>query len=82
MLLRRSVEVDAIVAREGLEFGVLSRTLAVGGQRWTLRGLAGEYGDMFLPLLGAHQAHNAACALVAVEAFLGGAHARAWPAGP
>ena len=75
VLLRRSVEVDAIVAREGLEFGVASRTLAVGGQLISLRGLAGEYDDVFLPLLGAHQAHNAACALAAVEAFLGGAHA-------
>ncbi len=74
VLLRRSVEVDAVVAREGLEFGVLSRTLAVGGQVLTLRGLAGEYADVFLPLAGAHQAHNAACALAAVEAFLGGAH--------
>jgi dihydrofolate synthase/folylpolyglutamate synthase len=75
VLLRRSVEVDAIVAREGMEFGVLSRTVAVGGQLLTLRGLAGEYDDIFLPLMGAHQAHNAACALAAVEAFLGGAHA-------
>lgn len=75
VLLRRSVEVGAIVAREGLEFGVLSRTLAVGGQVLTLRGLAGEYDEVFLPLMGAHQAHNAATALAAVEAFLGGAHA-------
>jgi dihydrofolate synthase/folylpolyglutamate synthase len=74
VLLARSVEVDALVAREGLEFGVRSRSLAVGGQLLGLRGLAGEYDDIFLPLLGAHQAHNAACALVAVEAFLGGSH--------
>jgi len=74
VLLRRSVEVDAIVAREGLEFGVMSRSLAVGGQLLTLRGLAGEYDDVFLPLHGAHQAHNAAVALAAVEAFLGGSH--------
>ena len=79
VLLRRSVEVDAIVAREGLEFGVMARTLAVGGQLVSLRGLAGEYDDVFLPLLGAHQAHNAACALAAVEAFLGGAHAERGP---
>ena len=45
----------------------------------SLRGLAGEYDDVFLPLLGAHQAHNAACALAAVEAFLGGAHAERGP---
>jgi dihydrofolate synthase/folylpolyglutamate synthase len=47
--------------------------VAVGGQVLTLRGLAGEYDDVFLPLHGAHQAHNAAVALAAVEAFLGGA---------
>jgi dihydrofolate synthase/folylpolyglutamate synthase len=75
VLLRRSVEVGAIVAREGLEFGVMSRTMAVGGQVLVLRGLSGEYDDVFLPLMGAHQAHNAACALAAAEAFLGGAHA-------
>ena len=79
VLLRRSVEVGAIVAREGLEFGVLSRSLAVGGQVLTLRGLAGEYEDVFLPLMGAHQAHNAVCALAAVEAFLGGAHSERGP---
>jgi len=74
VLLRRSVDVDVIVAREGLEFGVLSRALAVGGQLLTLRGLAGEYDEVVLPLHGAHQAHNAAVALATVEAFLGGSH--------
>jgi dihydrofolate synthase/folylpolyglutamate synthase len=74
VLMRRSIEVGAIVAREGLEFGVLARTLAVGGQLLTIRGLGGEYDNIFLPLLGGHQAHNAACALAAVEAFLGGGH--------
>ena len=58
---------------------MLARTLAVGGQLLSLRGLAGEYDEVFLPLLGAHQAHNAACALAAVEAFLGGAHAERGP---
>jgi folylpolyglutamate synthase/dihydropteroate synthase len=72
-LLRRAAEVGASVAREGIEFGVLSRELAVGGQRLAIRGLLGEYHDLFLPLFGAHQAANAACALAAVEAFSGGA---------
>ena len=58
--------------REGLEFGVLSREVALGGQQVNLRGLGGDYEDIFLPLHGAHQAGNAACALAAVEAFLGG----------
>ncbi|WP_181138677.1 folylpolyglutamate synthase/dihydrofolate synthase family protein [Streptomyces sp. Ru73] len=71
VMLKRAVEVDATVAREGMEFGVLSREQAVGGQLLTLRGLGGEYPDVFLPLYGAHQAHNAAVALAAVEAFFG-----------
>ncbi|WP_322767778.1 folylpolyglutamate synthase/dihydrofolate synthase family protein [Frankia sp. Cr1] len=72
VLLRRAGEVGATVAREGLEFGVLARDLAVGGQRVTIRGLGGVYEDLLLHLHGAHQAHNAACALAAVEGFLGG----------
>ncbi|MEU5430230.1 Mur ligase family protein [Streptomyces olivoreticuli] len=78
VLLKRSVDADATVAREGMEFGVVSREVAVGGQLLTLRGLGGEYPDVFLPLYGAHQAHNAAVALAAVEAFfgIGSQHAR------
>jgi len=72
-LMRRAVKVGASVAREGIEFGVLSRELAVGGQRLAIRGLLGEYHDLFLPLFGAYQAGNAACALAAVEAFSGAA---------
>ncbi|MEU6702986.1 bifunctional tetrahydrofolate synthase/dihydrofolate synthase [Streptomyces wuyuanensis] len=71
VMLKRAVEVDATVAREGMEFGVASREVAVGGQLLTLRGLGGEYEEIFLPLHGAHQAHNAAVALAAVEAFFG-----------
>ena len=72
VLLRRCVEVGATVAREGLEFGVVDRVTAVGGQLLSLQGLAGRYDDVYLPLHGAHQAANAAAALAAVEAFLGG----------
>jgi len=76
VLLRRAAEVEATVAREGLEFGVLHRAMAVGGQLLSLQGLGlqglgGGYDEVFLPLFGAHQAHNAACALAAVEAFFG-----------
>jgi folylpolyglutamate synthase/dihydrofolate synthase len=73
VLLRRVAEVGATVAREGLEFGVTSRELAVGGQLIGVRGLLGGYEDLFLPLFGAYQAGNAACALAAVEAFAGAA---------
>jgi dihydrofolate synthase / folylpolyglutamate synthase len=71
VLLRRAAEVGATVAREGLEFGVTSRELAVGGQLLGVRGLLGSYDELFLPLFGAYQASNAACALAAVEAFAG-----------
>jgi dihydrofolate synthase/folylpolyglutamate synthase len=70
-LLERCVEVDAQVAREGAEFGVVERELAVGGQRLVLRGLSGVYDDVFLPLHGEHQASNAVLALAAAEALIG-----------
>lgn len=71
VLIRRAVEVGAVVARLGSEFDVVDRRLAVGGQQLTLRGLGGEYTDVFLPLFGEHQAENAATALAAVEAYFG-----------
>ncbi|GAB4053915.1 folylpolyglutamate synthase/dihydrofolate synthase family protein [Catellatospora paridis] len=70
-ILERCAEVGATVAREGSEFGVIERNLALGGQVLTLQGLGGVYDEIFLPLHGAHQAQNAALALAAVEAFLG-----------
>ncbi|WP_018586084.1 bifunctional folylpolyglutamate synthase/dihydrofolate synthase [Salinispora arenicola] len=70
-ILERCAEVGATIAREGAEFGVLSRAVAVGGQVLTLQGLGGRYEEIFVPLHGAHQAQNAAVALAAVEAFLG-----------
>lgn len=72
VLLASARKKDASFAFEGVEFGVVSRELAVGGQLLTLRGLAGEYPDVPLSLHGAHQAQNAAVALAAVEAFFGG----------
>ncbi|GAA2216382.1 folylpolyglutamate synthase/dihydrofolate synthase family protein [Nonomuraea monospora] len=72
VLMRRVADVGAVVAREGLEFGVLNREVAMGGQLLTLRGLKGVYDEVYLPLYGAHQASNAVCALAAVEALTGG----------
>jgi dihydrofolate synthase/folylpolyglutamate synthase len=68
----RAAEVGAPVLREGVDFGVTVRAPAVGGQLTTLRGLGGEYRDVFLPLFGRHHAQNAVLALAAVEAFTGG----------
>lgn len=71
VILERAVEVDASVARAGSEFGVVTSAIAVGGQMLTLRGLGGDYEEIFLPLAGEHQAKNAAVALAAVEALFG-----------
>jgi dihydrofolate synthase/folylpolyglutamate synthase len=70
-LLKRAATVGADVAREGVEYSVLTRSLAVGGQLLTIQGIKETYEDIFLPLHGKHQASNAAAALVAVEAFFG-----------
>jgi dihydrofolate synthase/folylpolyglutamate synthase len=75
-LMERSLEVGATLAREGSEFGIVSRAIAVGGQVLTLQGLGGTYSDIFLPLHGEHQAQNAVLALAAVEAFLGAGSAK------
>ena len=72
VLVERCAEVGAALVREGIEFGVTSRVPAVGGQVIGLQGLRGTYDELFLPLYGAHQAQNAALALAAVEAFVGG----------
>jgi len=71
VLVRRALEVDATVAREGAEFGIIDRAVAVGGQMLRLQGLGGDYDEVHLALHGEHQAHNAVLALAAVEAFFG-----------
>ena len=71
-LERAVVLSEGTLAVEGIDFGVES-TVAVGGQQITVRGRAGTYSDIFLPLFGEHQAHNAALAIAAVESFLGDA---------
>jgi len=72
VLLERITEVGATAVREGLDFGVITRVPAVGGQVISLQGLRARYDEVFIPLYGAHQAQNAAVALAAVEAFVGG----------
>ncbi|MEI2728277.1 MAG: folylpolyglutamate synthase/dihydrofolate synthase family protein [Candidatus Nanopelagicales bacterium] len=69
VLMARCVELDITPVREGVEFAVVNRTLAVGGQMLTIQGLGGEYDELYLPLHGEHQSANAALALAAVELF-------------
>lgn len=71
VLLRKCAEVDSTPIREGIEYAVEERALAVGGQLLKIRGVYGEYDDLFLPLHGEHQASNSATALAAVEVFAG-----------
>ena len=77
ILLDTARKQNAKYAFEGVEFGVVERDRAVGGQLLTLRGLAGEYPEIELPLHGEHQGQNASLALAAVEAFFGGDRALA-----
>ena len=70
-LLKQAAKVGADIAREGVEYSVISRSIAVGGQLLTIQGTKEIYSDIFIPLHGKHQASNAAAALVAVEVFFG-----------
>ncbi|HET8778990.1 MAG TPA: folylpolyglutamate synthase/dihydrofolate synthase family protein, partial [Agromyces sp.] len=67
---------ESTLAVEGDAFDVLESRVAVGGQLVSIRGLAGEYRDIALPLFGRHQAENAAVAIAAVETFIGGGAVR------
>jgi len=72
VLLARCADVGVKASLEGVDFGLLDRTLAVGGQVIRINTGEGPLGDLFLPLHGEHMARNAALAVAAVEAFLGG----------
>jgi dihydrofolate synthase/folylpolyglutamate synthase len=72
VLLQVAAEHGARVVRDGVDLAVVDRQIAVGGQLLTLRGMGGVYTDVFLPLYGEHQAHNALAALAAVEALVNG----------
>ena len=70
-LLKRCATMNTTPLREGIEYEVVKRDVAVGGQLLTIRGIYGIYEDLFLPLHGKHQSSNAATALAAVEVFAG-----------
>ncbi|KGJ74219.1 dihydrofolate synthase [Cryobacterium roopkundense] len=63
---------ESTLAVEGEAFELLESKVAVGGQLISVRGIAGTYSEIFLPLYGTHQAQNATLAIAAVESFLGG----------
>ena len=73
ILVQACEDADLQPTRFGVEYGVNSQALAVGGQLLSLHGLRGDYSEIFLPLFGEHQGNNAAVALAACETFLGSA---------
>ncbi len=71
VLRDRVIELGADAVVEEEQIAVLDRTPGVGGQLLTLQGIAARYDEVFLDLLGEHQAHNALLAVAACEALLG-----------
>jgi dihydrofolate synthase/folylpolyglutamate synthase len=55
----------------GRDFACTANRLAVGGRLIDVRTPGAAYGELLVPLHGAHQGDNASCALAAVEAFFG-----------
>ena len=70
VLLARADEVGAPVLDARVAARVLERTPRDDGQLLALRGEQHVYRDLFLPILGPHQAGNMATAVTAAEAFL------------
>ena len=70
-LTRAAGLTESTLTSEGADFELLASKVAVGGQLISVRGIAGTYSELFLPLYGTHQAQNAAVAIAAVESFLG-----------
>ncbi|WP_336250821.1 folylpolyglutamate synthase/dihydrofolate synthase family protein [Stomatohabitans albus] len=69
IIRERCDAVSATLKVYGEDFELAGRELAVGGQMIDIRGVGGETTEIFLPLLGHHQAINATLAYAAVEAL-------------
>lgn len=67
---RATTAAHAHLLLEGGDFGVTADAPTAGGRTVDVRGLTGEYRDLFLPLSGAYQSENLAVAIGACEAFL------------
>lgn len=71
VLMQAADDAGAHVLLPGVDYELLARGLAVGGQAVTIRVADRVFEEMFLSLHGRHQADNAAVALAAVYALLG-----------
>jgi dihydrofolate synthase/folylpolyglutamate synthase len=66
----RANEVGATMLLEGLDWEVVARRPAVGGQQFRVRGAHATYDELFLPMFGDHAVRNVAAAIVGVESFM------------
>lgn len=71
VLMQAADDAGAKVLLPGVDYELLARGLAVGGQAVTIRVADRVFEEMFLSVHGRHQAANAAVALAAVYALLG-----------
>ncbi|MCL1923030.1 MAG: bifunctional folylpolyglutamate synthase/dihydrofolate synthase [Propionibacteriaceae bacterium] len=71
VLLAQCARMAVATSKEGVDFSLLDRTMAVGGQVIRLESATGPVGSLFLPLYGSAMAHNAVLAVAAVEALDG-----------
>lgn len=71
-LRQAAVEVGAAeIWVRGEDFACTANRMAVGGRLIDIRTPGASYGELLLPLHGAHQGENASCAVAAAEAFFG-----------
>ena len=76
VLAKKAHDVAETYRPYGQGWHLISSEAVAGGTKFSVQGLAGAYHDLFLPVHGSYQAENAALALVAAEAFLGGGEQR------
>ena len=75
-LVAKAERLDVPIRWLGVDFELLETTPTKIGQTLSVRSLAGTYQDLAMPIHGHFQAENAALAIAAVEAFLGGGEQR------
>jgi len=76
VLKSKSAELADSFDAYGQDFEVTKFAEEEHGIRFSVKSLAGEYDDLFMPLHGDYQAQNAAVAIAAVEQFFGSAQQR------
>ena len=76
VLVAKAAQTAEKLLTYGKDFEVISTTVNKLGQTVSIRSAVGEYLELNLPVHGEYQAANAALAVAAVEAFIGGASQR------